>query len=160
MDIRKRLLTPHAITAFAMTVALTFPCVVRAVSIGEAVLQSRLGEPLLVQVDLIAGNGEHIEDSCLFLAAPEPLEEDPGSYLTRANLSLRTEGKRQYVNISSHKSFNDAFARLRLQVKCSGTDSVTKTLTILPDLDEVITAPTARAETRSEEHTSELQSPL
>jgi pilus assembly protein FimV len=151
MDIRKLSLTPRAIATFAMTVALTFSCVVEAVSIGEVVLQSRLGEPLLAQVDLMVGSGEQIEDSCLSLAAPDPHEEDTSGYLTKANLSFKNDGKRQYVTISSRKPFNDAFARLRLQVNCPGTSNVIKTLTILPDLDASvpqapITAPSAPAE--------------
>src|SRR5208283_4263527 len=101
MNIRKLLLTTRTITAFALTVALTFPFVVEAVDIGEIVMQSRLGEPLLAQVGLVAGNGEHIEDSCLSLVTPDPLEKDTSNYLTKAKLSLKTEGKRQYVAISS-----------------------------------------------------------
>ena len=132
MCIRKLLITLHAITTLAMTAALTFPCVAQAVSIGDVVLQSRLGEPLLARVGLMVGRNERIEGSCLSLTAPDPRQEDSSNFLTEANLSLKTEGKRQYVNISSPKPFNDAFARLRLQVKCPGTRSITKTLTILP----------------------------
>lgn len=121
--------------AFAIIVALTLPRVVAAVSIGEVVSQSRLGEPLFAQIDLMAGSGEHIEDSCLSLIAPDPLEENAASYLTQAHLALKTQGGRQYVTIRSFAPFNDAFAKLRLQVKCSGASGITKTLTILPDLD-------------------------
>ena len=135
MNIRKPLIIPHAITALALTAALTFSCVAEAVSIGEIVLQSKLGEPLLAQVDLVVGKEEVIEDDCLSLVAPDPLEVDTSGYLTQANLTLKIEGKRQYVAISSRQLFNDAFARLRLQVKCPDTGSVIKTLTILPDLD-------------------------
>jgi len=152
MDIRKLLFTTYAMTAFTIAVALTFPCVVEAVSIGEATLQSKLGEPLLAQVDLMVGSDEVIEDSCISLIAPDPLEEDTSGYLTKADLSFKIEGKRQYVVISLRKPFNDAFARFRLQIKCSGT--VIKTLTILPDLDTSapqtsITAPSAPATTES-----------
>ena len=122
-------------SAFAVVTVLMIPCVAKAVSIGEVVLQSKLGEPLFAQVDVTLGSGEQIEDSCLSLVAPDPSEEDISGYLTKANLSFKTEGKRQYVAISSRKLFNDAFARLRLQIKCPGWGSVIKTLTILPDLD-------------------------
>ena len=150
MNIRKQPLTPKAVMAFA----LAFPCVVQAVSIGEVVLQSRLGEPLLAQVDLMAGSGERIDDSCLSLTAPDPHEEDTSGYLSAANLALKTDGKRQYVVISSRKPLNDAFARLRLQVKCPGSGSVIKTLTILPDMPPPLTqapivAPGAPAEAKS-----------
>jgi len=138
MDIRKPLLTPHSVAAFTLAVALTFPCVVTAVGIGEATLQSKLGEPLHAQVDLMAGSGEQIDGSCLSLIASDPLEEDASGYITGAALSLKTEGMRQYVDISSSKPFNDAFARLRLQVKCVGTGAVIKTLTVLPDLESSV----------------------
>lgn len=133
MNIRKRLRPLHAMMAFAMTIALAFPCIVQAVGIGEIVLQSRLGEPLLAQVDLMADSGERIVDTCLSLSPPDP-HEDSSGYLTQADLTLKTEGKRRYVVISSRKPLNDAFARLRLQVKCPGMGSVIKTFTVLPDL--------------------------
>ncbi len=137
MDIKKYLISTstRAIAAFAVIAVLAFPSVSKAVSIGEIVLQSKLGEPLLAQVDLTLGSGEQIETSCLSLVAPDPSEEDISGYLTRAYLSVKTDGKRQYVAISSHKLFNDAFARLRLQIQCPGLGKVIKTLTILPDLD-------------------------
>ncbi len=132
MDIRKMFLASRTIMAFAMTVAFVFPCVVEAVSIGKVVLQSRTGEPLSARVDLIVGSDESkVDDSCLSLVAPGSDEKDAGGYLTSASLSLKTEGKRQYVAISSLTPFDNAFPRLRLQIKCPGTESVTKTLILL-----------------------------
>ena len=144
MGIRKQFLMPHLVKAFALSVALAFPCVVTAVGIGEVTLQSKLGEPLLAQVDLMAG-GEQIDGSCLSLIAPDPHEEDASGYITNAALSLKTEGQRQYVTISSSKPVNDAFARLRLRVRCVGIGAaIIKTLTILPDLkSSVAQAPNA-----------------
>lgn len=135
MGIKKLIPSPRAISACAVIAALTFSCIAEAVSIGEVVLQSALGEPLLAQVDLMVGSGESIDDSCLSLVAPDPHEDDISGYLTKANLSLKTREKRQYVIISSRKPFNDAFAKLRLQVKCPGMGSIIKTLTILPDME-------------------------
>ncbi len=145
MDMRKLLITSHAITSFIMAVALAFPCVVEAVSIGDVVLQSEPGEPLLAQVELMAGSNERIDDSCLSLAASDPLHDDVGSFLTEANLSLKIEGKRQYVDISSHKPFVDTFVRLRLQVKCSGMSGVIKTLVISPSAQKTGKKPTHSA---------------
>lgn len=133
MNIRKLFFAPHVIALLAASAALTFPCTSQAVSIGEITLQSRLGEPLRAQVSLTADSGERIDDSCLSLLAPDPNGDGTG-YLTRADLSLKTEGTHQYVTIVSRKSFNDAFAKLRLQVKCPGMGSIVKTLTVLPDL--------------------------
>lgn len=132
MDIRKLLFNAHAMMPFVMAVALALPCVVEAVTIGEAVLQSGAGEPLLAQVDLIVGSNERIDDSCLSLVAPDPLQDNVGSFLTEANLFLKAEGKRQYVDISSRKPFIDAVVRLRLQIKCPGLSGVIKTLVISP----------------------------
>ena len=150
MDIRKQLNLPRAIMAVAMTVAMFFPVIADAVSIGDVVLQSRFGDPLLARIDLKVDSGEQVDDSCLSLAAPDPLDEDIGFYLTKVKLSVITEGELKYVNISSSMPFNDPFAKLRLQVKCAGTGSVIKTLTILPDLDTsvplaAITAPAAHS---------------
>ncbi len=106
-------------------------------------MQSKVGEPLFAQVDLVVGSGEHIENSCLALAPPDPLEDDASDYLTKANLSIKTEGARQYVVVSSRAPFNDAFAKLRLQIKCPGTGSIIKLLTILPDLVPAVQEPIA-----------------
>jgi tetratricopeptide (TPR) repeat protein len=130
MDIRKTFIVLRAISAFAVVAALAFPCAAEAVSIGEAVLQSRVGEPLLAQVDVTAGSNERIEDSCLSLAAHEPLQGNAVSFLTEAKLSIKTDGARQYVNISSLQPFNNSHIRFRLQVKCPGMQGVIKTLTI------------------------------
>ena len=135
MDNKKYCLPIRAISAFALVALLAFPYVAKAVSIGEVVLQSKLGEPLSAQVDLVLGSGERIETSCLSLVPPDSGDDDAYGYITRAYLSIKTDGKRQYVAIRSSKSLNDVFARLRLQIKCPGMGVVTKTLTILPDLD-------------------------
>lgn len=130
MDIRKLLIVLRAISAFAVVAALAFPWTVEAVNIGEAVLQSRVGEPLLAQVDVIAGSNERIEDSCLSLAAPDSLQGDAVSSLDKAELSIKTDGARQYVSISSLQPFSGSTTRFRLQVKCPGMQGVIKTLTI------------------------------
>ena len=133
MDIRKLLLNLRAIPVFALTGALTFPYVAEAVSIGEIALQSRLGEPLRGQIELVVESGEHVENSCLSLAAPDSTEEDTGNYLTKAKLSLKSEGTRQYVSIDSRTPFDYTFAKVRLQIKCPGTSKILKTLTIVPE---------------------------
>jgi len=135
MDINKPLSARHIISLIAVIGLMTFSCISTAVSIGEVVMQSKLGEPLSAQVDLMLGSGEHIEDSCLSLVVPDQNEEDTSGYLTQVNLTLKSEGNHQYIAITSRKLLNDAFAKLRLQVKCPGMGSVIKTLTILPDLN-------------------------
>jgi len=115
---------------------LTFLHDAEAVSIGEVVSQSRLGEPLSAQIDLMLGTGEHIQESCLKLTLPDPAEDDSAGYLTKANLSIKMAGDRYFVVINSSTQFDDVFAKLRLQISCPGMGIVTKTLTILPDPGE------------------------
>ncbi|MDD5057333.1 MAG: tetratricopeptide repeat protein [Sideroxydans sp.] len=111
------------------------PCLAYAVGIGEAEMQSRLGEPLRVRVELTADKSEHIESACLSLAKPNS-DEDQNSFLTRARISLLAAAGRSYVEIRTNEPFNEPFAMMRLQIKCpgSGMGVFLKTLAILPDL--------------------------
>jgi tetratricopeptide (TPR) repeat protein len=121
--------------------ALLLPAAARAVGIGDISLQSRLGEPLRARVELTLDKGERVDGSCLSLAPPDPREEDSGSYLTRADLAYKTDGAQQYVLIGTQAPFNDAFAKLRLQIKCPGAGSIVKTLIALPDPDTYTVQP-------------------
>ncbi len=113
------------------------PCLAYAVGIGEAVLQSHLGEPLRVRVELMADKSEHIDNACLSLSKPNS-DEDQNSFLTHARISLMAEAGRSYVEIRTNEPFNEPFAMMRLQVKCpgSGMGVFLKTLAILPDLPD------------------------
>lgn len=115
---------------------LLLPDVASALSIGEITLQSKWGEPLQASVGLSLAEGERIEDACLSLVQPETPEDSLFDYLTKVRLTIKTDGKQQFVAISSHRPFEELFARFRLQIKCPGMGAITKTLTILPDLNE------------------------
>ncbi|MES1982744.1 MAG: tetratricopeptide repeat protein [Pseudomonadota bacterium] len=112
----------------------------QALSIGDIVLESKLGEPLLAQVVLMVGSNEVVENKCLSLLKPDPAEDDIRDYLTQARLAVKTEGARQYVVITTSRGFTEPFAKLRLQIKCpdASMGTIVKTMTILPDLDESI----------------------
>jgi pilus assembly protein FimV len=127
------------IAAFTLA-ALLSPCASHALSIGDIVLESKLGEPLLAQVVLMVGSNEIVENKCLSLLTPDPAEDDIRDYLTQAKLAVKTEGARQYVVITTSRGFTEPFAKLRLQIKCpdTGMGTIVKTMTILPDLDESI----------------------
>lgn len=131
--------------------AITLSClgVASAVSIGEIVSQSKLGEPLSIRVELGSAPGEKIENACLSLQAPDPDEEGAQNYLVSANLAIAQEIGRQFVVISSRKPYNEAFGKISLRVNCRGQGSVAKTLIFLPDLDVTpppeITAPAITA---------------
>lgn len=132
MNIRKPHFAPPAIAAFTVALALILPCAAGAVSIGEVVLHSGRGAPLLARVYLVVESNERIGDACLSLAAPDPLQQDADSFLTEAILSFKNDGKRQYVDIKSLQPFNGELARLRLQIKCPGMRGAIKTLIIAP----------------------------
>jgi hypothetical protein len=140
----KRHLRPNLPLAGALAFLMLAPCLARAVSIGDVALQSSLGEPLRAQVELALDKGEHVDDTCLSLAQPDPREEDARNYLTKAKLTLVTEGERSYIAINTSQSLNDAYVKLRLQVKCLGVGTDIRTLTLLPDLD-ILTAKTEAA---------------
>lgn len=122
--------------AAVLFVSVLLPHDASALSIGEITLQSKWGEPLQASVNLSLAENERIEDACLSLIQPDTPEDNLFDYLTKVRLSVKTEGKRQFVSISSHRPFEELFARLRLQIKCPGMGAITKTLTILPDLNE------------------------
>lgn len=131
------------VIALLLPCALALPSLALAVSIGEIVSQSKLGEPLSIRVELLGGVGENIDSSCLSLQTPDPNEENIQDYLVTAQLAVKTEMGRQFGIITSHKPFNEAFGKIKLRINCRGQGSVTKTLTFLPDLDAAQPAPIA-----------------
>ncbi len=132
MNIRKQLFPLRTNPVLTLVVTLDFPCFDKAAGIGEAEVESAPGEPLLARVALVTGRAEHIEDACLSLLGPESPPEDASNFLTEANLAFKTEGAKQYVNISSPKPINSTSIKLRLQIKCPGKQGVVKTLTLSP----------------------------
>lgn len=106
-----------------------------AIGFGAAELQSKLGEPLLMRVGLILDAGEKVDESCLSLTVADPSTGNLHEYFSRTQMTIKTEGGRQYVSISSPRPFNALFANVQLQIKCRGIGNLSKTLTILPDLD-------------------------
>lgn len=106
-----------------------------AIGFGAAELQSKLGEPLLMRVGLILDAGEKVDESCLSLTVTDPSTGNLREYFSRTQMTIKTEEGRQYVNISSPRPFDALFANVQLQIKCRGIGNLSKTLTILPDLD-------------------------
>ena len=143
LKIRNFLALTHVAQAMALAVALFFPVIASAVSIGEIAFQSKLGEPLSIRVELRSETNENIETTCLSLLPPDPDEEGAQDYLVSAKLTVITEVGKRFVALSSHKPFNEAFGKIKLRVNCPGQSSVTKTLTFLPDLDAPLPIPIA-----------------
>jgi hypothetical protein len=111
--------------------------VTHAVQIGDILSVSKLGEPLRAEVALNSAADEHIDSSCISLVAPDVSTDDAAQYLTasHANLSVKNDAGKVHVVLSSHKPFNEVFAKFKLQVRCLGEGSISRTFTILPDID-------------------------
>ena len=136
MNIPKKSSIPTLLLAI-LAVVLSIPHPVRAVSIGEIVSQSKLGEPLSIQVELTHAPNEIIDSTCLSLIPPDLEEDGAQEYVASATVAVKTEKGRQIAAITSHRPFNEAFGKIRLRVNCIGQGSVTKTLAFLPELDAV-----------------------
>lgn len=148
---RKNFLTQLATAAIVLVAAFPFSNTAQALNIGNVVSQSKIGEPLRTQIELTGSGNEIIEDACLSLVAPDPDEEGARDFLTAAKLTVKTEEKRQFAVISSHRPYNDPFLRFKLQVRCAGVGNIVKSFTILPDFVDVlpIAAPVVSAEVKS-----------
>lgn len=151
VKMRKNFLTRYVAAAVVLAAAFPFSNTAQALNIGEVVSQSRIGEPLRTQIELTGSGNETVDNTCLSLIAPDQGEEGASEFVTVANLAVKTEGKRQFVVISSHRPYNDPFLRIKLQVRCVGTGNIVKSFTILPDFVEVlpVAAPVAAAATGS-----------
>lgn len=132
MDIRKNLSTIIHIIFLATSFAPSYFAM--AAGVGDVILQSRQGEPLHLRIALAPEQGEHVENSCLSLVAPNMAQQDIGTFLTDASLSVVTDGKQQYVDIKSSQASDIAFTKLRLKIKCPGVLGLIKTVTIPPPL--------------------------
>lgn len=135
------------VAAVFFLAALPFSLAAHAINIGEVVSQSKIGEPLRTQIELTGSGSELVEDACLSLVAPDQNEEGSRDFVTMARVAVKVEGDRRFVVISSNRSYNDPFLRLRLRVRCAGVGNMVKSFTILPDFAEAqpIAAPSAAA---------------
>ena len=145
---RKKFYKKSTASAVILVAALLFSCTAQAVTIGEVVSQSKLGEPLRTQIELMGSGMENIQDVCLSLLTPDASEEGARDFVTAARLAIKTEGRRKFVIVSSHRPYDNPFLRIKLQIKCMEVGNVVKTFTILPDFSEAlpVVAPSAVAE--------------
>lgn len=90
-----------------------------------------------MKVDLQLKHGEIVEDSCLSLSAADDIAGNKNGDLSPENLSVSLDQTRRGVEIRSRKPFNELFAKLRLQVKCSGMGEVSKIFVVLPEIATV-----------------------
>lgn len=115
----------------------TLPCLAQAVQIGDIVSVSKLGQPLRAEVALTTAANEHIDNSCISLVAPDAAAEDASQYLaaSNTNLSLQNHSGQPHIVLHSRKPFNEVFAKFKLHIQCLGEGSITRTFTMLPDID-------------------------
>lgn len=118
----------------ALALALALPSLAQAISIGDIVLQSHLGEPLKAKVSLSVNDNDAISADCLSLTTPAAGMGSPDDFLTQASLSLQQD-KGTAVLIRGSQPVNKMFVRLQLQVRCPGQGSVSRTFTLLPSLE-------------------------
>ncbi|BBE51634.1 hypothetical protein OYT1_ch2109 [Ferriphaselus amnicola] len=126
----------------ALSLALALPCIAQAVSIGDIVLQSHLGEPLKARVSLSLASNETVDEGCLTLIAPSAEQGNPDEFITQASLSLQQDKDRSVVLIQGNQPINKAYVRLQLQVRCPGQGSISRTFTALPSLESSPSAET------------------
>ncbi|MEQ1589031.1 MAG: hypothetical protein ABL902_01595 [Gallionella sp.] len=137
IDLFSRPLFLQPLRKIVLSAFLLTPCLAQAVQIGDIVSVSKLGQPLRAEVALTTSANEHIDSSCVSLVAPDAATEDANQYLSASNtnLSIQNNAGRPRVLLSSRKPFNEVFAKFRLHVQCLGEGSLTRTFTILPDID-------------------------
>lgn len=114
---------------FTVALYILSPSAIYAVSIGDFTLRSNLGEPLHAQGDLRLEKGETVETKCLSLSKVENEE----GYLP-PGLKVVFNQSLQRIEIKSSKQFNEPFAIFNLNIKCLGMGTVSKRITLLPNL--------------------------
>lgn len=120
-----------------------------AIGIDKVTLHSNLGEPLFAQVDLKIGAEESIDDSCIFLSVADDIAENSIPPQTLRNLTVKLSADKQKIDIRSRNAFNEPYAIFRLRVQCNGWGSISKTITLLPEVAGASTQP-AHADTALE----------
>lgn len=131
----------HA-TPLGLTLVLSLPGIAQAISIGDIVLQSHLGEPLKARIALTVASTESLDESCLSLVSPSADQGNPDDFLTQASVSLQQDKGSSLVLIRGSQPINKVFIRLQLQVRCPGQGSISRTFTVLPSLESAA-APTS-----------------
>lgn len=113
----------------------------QAMELGAASVESRWGEPLSARIPVTLAAGEVLTDECLAALAPGEQAEDAAYYLRRPLLSQDGGGALRSVHVRSREPFTEMFARLQLRIHCPGAGSVSRTYTLLPELNADLPAP-------------------
>lgn len=101
-----------------------------ALTLGNLVVRSHLGEPLHAQIAVRTGADESIDETCITL--PRPINAPEAiPYLSRASFSVVQAPGGQVIRIRSAHVINDPVFKLLLQVSCSGQASLSREFTLL-----------------------------
>lgn len=115
--------------AFAACTTLS-PTSANALTLGNLVVRSHLGEPLHAQIAVRTGADENIDEACITL--PRPVNAPEGiPYLSKARFSVEHATSGQLIRIRSAQIINDPVLKLLLQVSCSGQASLSREFTLL-----------------------------
>lgn len=99
---------------------------------GELRTDSRLGERLRAEIDLVSPGGAGVEASCFRLAAPSS-DELPA--LSRGRIELRREGGRQALVVHSAQPVTEPLLQVAVQSVCA--DRMTRTYMVLLSPPEI-----------------------
>lgn len=117
--------------------AVPFLCVLAATSsaahgigLGDLVVESRLGAPLQAYVRLTVGPGEVVDQFCLALGRPGT-PADTNRYLSRARLSVETDGGGQRIRISTSEPVQERVFTILLEAGCTSRQRITKEYAVL-----------------------------
>jgi pilus assembly protein FimV len=108
----------------------------RALTLGELVVHSRLGQPLRAQLAVAVGQGEAVEESCLSLAKPARGSENQVPILSSAKFSVEATDTGQLIRISTLAAISEPAVKLVLQLNCDGQTNVSREFTLLLDPPE------------------------
>lgn len=89
-----------------------------ASTIGELVLESRVGEPLRAYVEVSPGTGETLTAACVSLSKIGMRPEEESQYLSDANLALEEIGGIKKFRISTTTPLDSPSMKLLLQARC------------------------------------------
>lgn len=126
---RPTFLTRYLSAGFASWLVLA-PAGANALTLGDLVVGSRLGEPLRAQIAVRTSADESIDEACITLPRPaNTLEDLP--YLSKAKLSVETSASGQLIRIRSAQVINDPVLKILVQINCSGQANLNREFTVL-----------------------------
>lgn len=108
------------------------PTHVQALTLGDMVVRSHLGQPLRAQIAVKTAAEESIDESCINLSRPTGTAEDL-PYLSKARLTIEYKAGGQIIQIRSSQLMNEPVFKVFLQVTCGGQTSLSREFTLLLD---------------------------